>query len=107
MRKTVPDEAVSAGRAGPSGPRARRQRTSPDPKTEAGRRGAFLQAVALGAGGLFQAPSWDGGIGQFLERLGKAAEAGRAYVCENVQDESGALGTRIRHEWTAAGVVSE
>ena len=68
---------------------------------------ALLQALALAAGGLFHAFTWDDGIGQFLEQLGRAAEAGRAYVCENVEAESGGLGTRIRHEWTAPGALSE
>ena len=89
------------------GSRARRRRGTPDPQQDDGHGAALLQAVALAAGGLFQAPSWDEGIGQFLEQLGRAAGAGRAYVCENVEGQSGPVGTRIRHEWTAPGVISE
>ena len=45
-----------------------------------------FQAVALAAGGLFRAPTWDEGIEGVLEQLGRAAQASRAYICENVQD---------------------
>jgi PAS domain S-box-containing protein len=72
------------------------------------RRDAILRAVAFAAECfLTSADSWEGSIDEVLERLGRAAEASRAYVFENYTGTDGESWTTQRYEWVAPGVSAQ
>jgi PAS domain S-box-containing protein len=68
------------------------------------RRDAVLAAVSYAATRFLLNADWDSDIRDVLERLGRAVEASRVYLFEGVQDDSGGLRVRMRHEWVADGV---
>ncbi|NOZ04807.1 MAG: PAS domain S-box protein [Chloroflexi bacterium] len=68
------------------------------------RRDAILAAVAFAAAQFLRTTSWEQGIQEVLERLGRAAQVSRAYIAENQTNEAGDLLAFMRFEWVAPGV---
>ena len=71
------------------------------------RRDAVLEAVSHGARDLVAAPSWRDAAPGFLEQLGGAAGASRAYLFENVIDSDGEPVACERFEWVAVGIAPQ
>jgi len=71
------------------------------------RRDAVLEAVGLAAEKFLLTSEWDQCIQEVLAGLGRAASACRAYVFENMQDETGRLCMVQRFEWCEAGVSEQ
>jgi|GEM_PF-2234324 len=69
------------------------------------RRDSILEAVALVASRFLTSPSWRPHADEVLERLGRAAEADRAYIFENARDPDGALIMSQIHGWAAPGTA--
>jgi PAS domain S-box-containing protein len=69
------------------------------------RREAVLEAVAFAAERLLLGPDWDDAVRDVLARLGRAADASRAYLFENVLDDQRRLATTRYREWGAEGIV--
>ncbi len=67
------------------------------------RRDAMADAVAFAARRLLRATSWQEELPGILQRLGEAGEVSRAYVFENVLDETFELASTVRFEWDAVG----
>jgi PAS domain S-box-containing protein len=65
---------------------------------------AFLRSVAFAAERLSRAPVWDPALEEVLEGMGEAGEVSRVFLAENVRLETGEMGIRIQHEWSAPGV---
>ncbi len=68
-----------------------------------GRRDRILEAAAFAAERFLTAAKWTDGIDEVLERLGRGADAGRAYVYENGTEADGAKSVTLWHEWAAEG----
>jgi diguanylate cyclase (GGDEF)-like protein/PAS domain S-box-containing protein len=62
---------------------------------------AVLGAVAFANEGFLRGDLWSDRIDEILERLGRAVEADRAYLFQNVRDEAGRLTMDLRFEWCA------
>ncbi|MBA2276487.1 MAG: PAS domain S-box protein [Chloroflexia bacterium] len=72
------------------------------------RRDAIFQAVTFAAERLLRAAAtWEEGIPEVLERLGRATEVSRVYVFENYIGDDGELWATNPHEWLAPGVASQ
>ncbi len=71
------------------------------------RRDRILDSVRYAAQQFMQTERWDSSINQILAKLGRAADASRAYIFENTEDETGRLFMSQRFEWSAQGVTPE
>ena len=60
---------------------------------------AVLGAVAFATERFLRDDLWSDRIAEVLERLGRSAEADRAYLFQNVRDEAGRLTMDLRFEW--------
>ncbi len=59
----------------------------------------MLGAVAFATESFLRDDLWSDRIHEVLERLGRSAEADRAYLFQNVRDEAGRLTMDLRFEW--------
>ena len=66
---------------------------------------AILQAVSAGAGRLLLDPFAASAVRALLEELGRAAEVSRAYVFQNLPQDSGPPLHSLRYEWCAEGIT--
>ena len=71
------------------------------------RRDAILEAVSHGARQLVAASSWRDAAPRFLQELGEASDASRAYLFENGIREDGRVTASQRFEWAASGITPE
>ena len=71
------------------------------------RRDAILEAVSHGARQLVAAASWRDAAPRFLQELGQASDASRAYLFENGIREDGRVTASQRFEWAAPGITPE
>lgn len=67
------------------------------------RRDLILQSVRFAAQEFLRAADWNATIERVLAKIGRAAEASRAYIFENRSDANGVLRGFQRYEWTAPG----
>jgi PAS domain S-box-containing protein len=70
------------------------------------KRGRILEAVAFGAARLLEPGTWAARAPEVLARLGRAAEAARAYVAETRREPDGSSRLVFRFAWGAPGVDS-
>lgn len=68
------------------------------------RREAIMGALNLASQQFLQATAWEANIPAFLERIGQAAEFGRAYVFQNYNGPDGQIFTSQCYEWTAPDI---
>ncbi len=68
-------------------------------------RDAILQAVGFASERFLRVESWRESIDAVLERLGRAANASRAYVFENHLDDRDRLLMSQRYEWVTQGIA--
>jgi|GEM_PF-3444373 len=71
------------------------------------RRDQILSAVGFAASTFLKSANWKTALDAALERLGKAAQANRAYYFENRLREDGELVTSQVAEWAAAGIEAQ
>jgi two-component system NtrC family sensor kinase len=71
------------------------------------RRDQILESVRYAAQQFMLAERWDQVIAEVLSRLGRAADASRAYLFENFEDRTGRLYTSQRYEWTAQDIAPQ
>jgi PAS domain S-box-containing protein len=71
------------------------------------RRDAVLEAVSHGAERLVAASSWREAAPRFLQELGEASGASRAYLFENGVREDGLRVASQQFEWTAPGITPQ
>ena len=71
------------------------------------RRDAILEAVSHGARQLVASPRWRDAAPRFLQELGEASGASRAYLFENGVREDGRRIASQRFEWAAPGITPE
>lgn len=75
---------------------------------EARRRDAILAAISFSAEQFLQGRDWEENVQVVLQRLGRATDACRVYVYENISSDSdnemGDVYTQIRYEWVAPDV---
>lgn len=69
-------------------------------------REAILGAVNLAAQQFLRTDAWEPNLPAFLERLGGAVGADRAFVCRNFTTEDGTLHTRQTGAWASPGSQS-
>ncbi|MGH2636890.1 MAG: PAS domain-containing protein [Actinomycetota bacterium] len=70
------------------------------------RRDAVLEAAGYAAERFLKSQEWEAALPEVLERLGKAAGAGRVYVFENERLDDESLAMSLRREWLAPGAPS-
>ncbi|MEZ4599665.1 MAG: HAMP domain-containing protein [Syntrophotaleaceae bacterium] len=68
------------------------------------RRDRILESVRFAAQRFMVSEQWQEAITEVLARLGRAADASRAYLFENSHDETGRLCMSQRFEWTVDGI---
>ena len=68
------------------------------------RREAIMEALNRTSQQFLRTSTWETHIPAFLERIGQAAEAGRAYLFQNYDGQNGTVYTSQCYEWTAPGV---
>jgi len=68
------------------------------------RREAIMEALTLASQQFLRASAWEANIPVFLERIGQAAEVGRAYVFQNYEGPESRFFASQCYEWTAPGV---
>jgi len=68
------------------------------------RREAIMAALNLTSQQFLRTSSWETYIPEFLERIGQAAEVGRAYVFQNYEGQNGTILTSQCYEWTGPGI---
>ena len=72
------------------------------------RRDAILQAVRFaGERFLTSTTTWEEGVPQVLEQLGRASDVSRVYVFEKYRGADGALWATQRFEWVAPGIAPQ
>ena len=64
------------------------------------RREAIMEALNQTSQKFLRTSNWEAHIPEFLERIGQAAEVGRAYVFQNYEGKNGAIFTSQCYEWT-------
>jgi PAS domain S-box-containing protein len=67
-------------------------------------REAIMEALTQASQQFLRAAAWETNIPDFLERIGQAAEAGRAYVFQNYEGQDGQVFTSQCYEWTGSGI---
>ncbi|MBN1141218.1 MAG: HAMP domain-containing protein [Deltaproteobacteria bacterium] len=65
------------------------------------RRDRILESVRFAAQQFMQTSQWEEAISAVLEKIGRAADAGRAYLFQNHTDPEGRLCMSLRYGWTA------
>ncbi len=68
------------------------------------RREAIMEALTQASQQFLRATAWETNIPAFLERIGQAAEVGRAFVFQNYEGQDGQVFTSQCYEWTASGI---
>lgn len=71
------------------------------------RREAIMAALNQTSQQFLRTSSWETYIPEFLERIGQAAEVGRAYVFQNYEDQNGTIFTSQCYEWTGSKIESQ
>ena len=72
-------------------------------EAERERRDRILEAVAFGAARMLEPGSWQAHADAVLARLGRAADAARAWVAESLEDPDGSPRIVFRFTWGARG----
>src|SRR5919198_1546986 len=103
MRDAAPDRTAPSRVVAVPGPGERRAGPG-QTERHLYRLSAFLRSVAFAAERLSRAPVWDPALEEVLEGMGEAGEVSRVFLAENVRLETGEMGIRIQHEWSAPGV---
>jgi diguanylate cyclase (GGDEF)-like protein/PAS domain S-box-containing protein len=68
------------------------------------RREAIMGALNQASQQFLRAAAWETNIPVFLERIGRAADVGRAFVFQNYEEQDGQVFTSQCYEWAASGV---
>lgn len=71
------------------------------------RRDRILESVRFAAQQFLLTEQWEKVITEVLGRLGHAAGTSRAYIFENITDDSGRLCMSQRYEWTQRGITPQ
>ncbi len=71
------------------------------------RRDRILEGVRFAAQQFVQTVHWQAVIDPVLARLGQAAEASRAYIFRNHEDDAGRLCSSLIHEWSRSGITPQ
>src|SRR5574342_739204 len=71
------------------------------------RREAIMGAINLASQQFLRNTAWETNIPAFLEYIGQAAEANRAYVSQNYEGQDGQVFTSQCYEWTMPGVTPQ
>lgn len=71
------------------------------------RREAIMAALNRAAQQFLRSAAWETNIPAFLEHIGQAAQAGRAFVFQNYEGQDGQVFTSQRYEWAASGETSQ
>ena len=72
-------------------------------ESEKERRDQFLEAVAFGAARLLEPGSWHSHAEAVMARLGRAADAARAFLIESLEDADGSRRLLFRVTWAVRG----
>ncbi len=71
------------------------------------RRDRILEGVRFAAQQFVQAGQWQAVIDPVLAKLGQAAEASRAYIFRNYEDDAGRLCCTLIHEWSLPEITPQ